>query len=166
MEFVTRTGIPLAMVGVLQALPGTALWQRLQQEGRLLAADDRFDQGVQTHLLNVVPTRPIDDIGVEFSAAFRQLYEPRLYLERAYRTCLGLGAPSWPQHRLPLAFLRRRPRWRPARLSGLLILCWRQGVRRPTCWRFWHHLAVIALRRTALLPDYLWMLLLEEHVLE
>ncbi len=35
-EFVTRTGIPHAMMGMLQALPNTALWTRLEQEGRLI----------------------------------------------------------------------------------------------------------------------------------
>ena len=35
LEFVSSLPIPLAMVGLLQALPGTALWTRLQREGRL-----------------------------------------------------------------------------------------------------------------------------------
>lgn len=35
-EFVEKTGIPSAMFGMLQALPGTALWFRLEKEGRLL----------------------------------------------------------------------------------------------------------------------------------
>jgi len=32
-EFVSRTGIPAAMVGMLQALPNTGLWHRLEKEG-------------------------------------------------------------------------------------------------------------------------------------
>lgn len=36
-ELIARSPIPLAMVGLLTALPGTALWRRLAGEGRLRA---------------------------------------------------------------------------------------------------------------------------------
>ncbi|MGH9160757.1 MAG: B12-binding domain-containing radical SAM protein, partial [Vicinamibacteraceae bacterium] len=36
-DFIRESAIPLAMVGLLQALPGTALWRRLEHEGRLLS---------------------------------------------------------------------------------------------------------------------------------
>ena len=35
-EFIQKSAIPIAMVGLLQALPGTRLYRRLEQEGRLL----------------------------------------------------------------------------------------------------------------------------------
>ncbi|MBF0117972.1 MAG: B12-binding domain-containing radical SAM protein [Desulfobacterales bacterium] len=35
-SFIQKTGIPKAMIGLLNALPGTALYQRMQTEGRLL----------------------------------------------------------------------------------------------------------------------------------
>jgi len=44
-EFIQQTGIPQAMVGMLTALPGTMLYRRLKQEGRLLFASD----GNNTH---------------------------------------------------------------------------------------------------------------------
>jgi len=34
-DFLSRQPMPLAMVGILTALPGTALWRRLQAEGRV-----------------------------------------------------------------------------------------------------------------------------------
>ena len=36
MKFIRESGIPLAMVGLLTALPDTQLWRRLEKEGRLL----------------------------------------------------------------------------------------------------------------------------------
>src|SRR5205823_12041804 len=36
-EFIRESAIPLAMVGLLTALPDTQLWRRLEREGRLLA---------------------------------------------------------------------------------------------------------------------------------
>jgi radical SAM superfamily enzyme YgiQ (UPF0313 family) len=35
-NFIRESAIPLAMVGLLTALPQTQLWRRLQREGRLL----------------------------------------------------------------------------------------------------------------------------------
>ena len=61
-DFVTRTGIPAAMMGMLQALPKTALWARLEKEGRLIQNEDAAKGVNQTNLLNFVPTRPIEEI--------------------------------------------------------------------------------------------------------
>ncbi len=46
LEFISSLPIPRAMVGTLSALPGTALWRRLEREGRLRArpTGDQFDR--------------------------------------------------------------------------------------------------------------------------
>ena len=69
-DFVTRTGIPAAMMGMLQALPKTALWARLEKEGRLIQSEDAAKGVNQTNLLNFVPTRPIREIANEYVDAF------------------------------------------------------------------------------------------------
>jgi radical SAM superfamily enzyme YgiQ (UPF0313 family) len=156
-DFVTTTGIPLAMVGVLQALPNTALWHRLAAEGRLLDDQGGFTDGVQTHLLNFRPSRPMTQIAAEFLDCFDELYEPSAYLRRAFAYCQKLGLPRWPR----LGGQQDNSRnWRP-----LLALIWRQGLRRPTRWLFWKQLVLLAWRRPLLLDSYLWMLLIEEHLL-
>jgi radical SAM superfamily enzyme YgiQ (UPF0313 family) len=38
-EFIRQSAIPMAMVGMLNALPDTQLWRRLEREGRLLGND-------------------------------------------------------------------------------------------------------------------------------
>ena len=48
-QFVEQTAIPMAMFSMLQALPSTALWNRLEKEGRLLNGlgkhqSDNFDE--------------------------------------------------------------------------------------------------------------------------
>ncbi|GAC1403991.1 MAG: B12-binding domain-containing radical SAM protein [Candidatus Velthaea sp.] len=40
-EFIERSKIPLLTINLLQALPRTPLWRRLESEGRLYAGDDR-----------------------------------------------------------------------------------------------------------------------------
>ncbi len=47
-DFIQRNAIPKAMIGLLTALPGTRLYQRLQEEGRLL----RATLGNNTHVLS------------------------------------------------------------------------------------------------------------------
>jgi len=159
-RFVQEAAIPLAMVGVLQALPNTALWQRLQREGRLLDAGDGFDQGVQTHLLNYRPSRPMAAIAAEFLTCFDALYAPDAFLDRALRSCLQQGnRVEEPPPRC------RSERLRGGSLRGLLILFWRQGVRRPSRGRFWRQLAQLLWRRPRALAEYLWLLLIEEHML-
>lgn len=70
---VSRTGIPATMMGMLQALPNTGLWHRLEKEGRLV--QEKTDaRGVnQTNLLNFIPSRPIREIAEEYVDAFCRL---------------------------------------------------------------------------------------------
>ncbi|MFM2158522.1 MAG: hypothetical protein RLZZ124_996, partial [Cyanobacteriota bacterium] len=94
-RFVSRTGIPAAMMGMLQALPNTGLWHRLEKEGRLI--QEKADaKGVnQTNLLNFVPTRPIRDIANEYVDAFCRLYEPNAYIDRVTHYYSKVGTPRW-----------------------------------------------------------------------
>jgi radical SAM superfamily enzyme YgiQ (UPF0313 family) len=172
-RFVEESAIPLAMVGVLQALPHTALWQRLAAEGRLLAESDpppqgtpapapSVDRGVQTHLLNFRPSRPMAEIATEFLGCFEALYEPAAFRQRALRSCLqqgtalsaatgdrGTGAGGWPR----------------GLLRGLAGVVWRQGLLRADRGDFWRLLLELLRRRPDRLADYLWLLLILEHML-
>ncbi|MFZ0407051.1 MAG: radical SAM protein [Cyanobium sp.] len=163
-DFVNQSAIPVAMVGILQALPNTALWQRLDREQRLLKLESEFDAGVQTNLLNFLPSRPIEQIASEFIEAFDQLYEPSNYLNRIYRYSTRLGrdrAASRLSFQSFLDHLRR-----PQALIGMLTLFWNQGLIRKTRWSFWRYLLLTAIQRPQVLDQYLWMALLNEHFLE
>ena len=82
-KFVEQTNIPTAVFSMLQALPDTALSHRLAKEGRLRGtADGNINQ---TTLMNFVPTRPLEEIAVEYMDAFDELYEPSKFLDRTYR---------------------------------------------------------------------------------
>ena len=83
-DFVEATAIPQAFVSMLQALPETALWYRLEKEGRLLNTDHLAD-GHQGTLTNFITTRPIEEIAHEYVHCFWELYEPDRYLARVYR---------------------------------------------------------------------------------
>ncbi|MGK7952631.1 MAG: B12-binding domain-containing radical SAM protein [Xenococcaceae cyanobacterium] len=152
-HFVEQTGIPMAMFSMLQALPNTALWHRLEKEGRLIEKDANINQ---TTLMNFVPTRPIEDIAQEYIDSFWKLYEPERYLDRIFRYFLILGVPK---HSSAL-----QPSWRTIR--GLLVLCWRQGVVSQTRGKFWNNLFKIIWHKPSLLARYLTSCAFLEHFTE
>jgi radical SAM superfamily enzyme YgiQ (UPF0313 family) len=152
--FSEETGIPTTTFSMLQALPHTALWHRLDREGRLIEKDGNINQ---TTLMNFVPTRPVEDIAKEYVEAFQALYEPHRYLDRVYRYFLKLGAPRVK----PAAQL---PEWLVVR--ALLIVCWRQGMKRSTRWAFWHHLIHMLMANPGVAEQYLAVCAHNEHFLE
>ncbi len=153
-EFAEITGIPTTTFAMLQALPNTALWHRLEQEGRLRAKDGNINQ---TTLMNFVPTRPVDQIAHEYIDAFGQLYEPHQYLDRVYRYFLKLGGP-----RVQAPF--QWPEWSVVR--ALSIVIWRQGFQRSTRWKFWHHLFHILWKNPAVIEQYVVLCAHNEHFME
>ena len=164
-RFVSRTGIPAAMMGMLQALPNTGLWHRLEKEGRLI--QEKADaKGVnQTNLLNFVPTRPIRDIANEYVDAFCRLYEPNAYIDRVTHYYGKVGAPRW------RAFYKPENSDKPALpekndIRALATVIWRQGFKRNTRFRFWRSLARIARRNPANLEQFVVTLAHNEHFQE
>jgi len=165
--FIEETAIPTVMFSMLQALPHTALWHRLRKERRLLTEVVGMNQ---TGLINFVPTRPLEDIGKEYVAAFWQLYDPVRYLDRTYRYFRRLAPPRRRERtNTPGSFDLRKMipllRDKVMFLRAFFIICWRQGVRRRTHWKFWHHFVSIALRNPRVWIHYLAVCAHNEHYL-
>ncbi|WP_264320577.1 B12-binding domain-containing radical SAM protein, partial [Zarconia navalis] len=154
-RFVEEATIPTALFGMLQALPNTALWERLEKEGRLVKSD-RQDIN-QSTLMNFIPTRPIDELAQEFIEAFWELYDAEAFLDRTYRCFLKLGSPKF---KAP----SKLPSWIDIR--ALTIVIWRQGFKRSTRWKFWHHLFGIIKHNPQVWDYYLTVCAHNEHFLE
>ena len=154
-QFVEQSAIPTAMFGMLQALPNTALWARLEKEGRL-RVDGKQDIN-QSTLMNFVPTRPIDEIANEYIQAFWQLYDPHVFLDRTYRCFLKLGHAE-------ISTPFKMPDIKD--LKALAIVIWRQGFQRSTRWKFWHHLFSIIKNNTPVWEHYLTVCAHNEHFLQ
>jgi radical SAM superfamily enzyme YgiQ (UPF0313 family) len=152
-RFVEQTAIPMAMFSMLQALPHTALWHRLEKEGRLLNQGANINQ---TTLMNFVPTRPMEEIAQEYINGFWQLYDPERYLDRVYRYFMKLGVPKHSNKR----------RLNSKAVSAILTLFWRQGVLRQTRWKFWRNLGHIMQHDIRLIPFYLTSCAYLEHFAE
>jgi radical SAM superfamily enzyme YgiQ (UPF0313 family) len=152
-QFVEQTNIPLAMFSMLQALPSTALWDRLEKEGRLLNGSANINQ---TTLMNFVPTRNIEDIANEYVNAFWKLYDPANYLERVFRYYMMLGSV---QNSKSL-----RPSWKTIRALSLIL--WKQGVVAQTRLLFWKNLIQVLLKKPRQLEIYLTLCAYLEHFTE
>jgi len=88
-ELLRTAPIPLAMIGVLSAVPGTALWRRLEDEGRLRGcpSGDQFERP------NFRPVMDEEVLLRGYADLLRDLYAPRehyrrcaAFLERVGRT--------------------------------------------------------------------------------
>lgn len=157
-QFVEKTAIPTALFSMLQALPDTALWHRLNKEGRLRSELGNINQ---TTLINFVPTRPLEEIAHEYIDAFWKLYDPERFLDRAYRHCCILAQAKYPRRRKTD---KKKLTW--AMIRPLLIVCWYQGVVRKTRWQFWRNLYGIYRHYRGGLRRYLFVCAQLEHFLE
>jgi radical SAM superfamily enzyme YgiQ (UPF0313 family) len=151
-EFVEETSIPQAHLSLLQALPNTAMWTRLQKEGRLMDGLGQYFTS-QKAMMNFVPTRPMSEIVNEFIEAFWHLYEPLPYLKRTFKHFMMME--GW---RAKYQRTLTKAEW-----DFLKAICWRQGILRSTRFHFWWQLIVMAWRKPNLLYDYLIVLGVGEH---
>jgi radical SAM superfamily enzyme YgiQ (UPF0313 family) len=88
-DFIEEASIPVCMVGLLYALPGTQLTRRLAAEGRLHKGHDlmRVEQaGDQCTLgCNFDTKRPLRDILVDYRTVLGQVFSPAAYAGRLSR---------------------------------------------------------------------------------
>ena len=78
-KFIQNSGVVKAMIGLLNAIPGTRLYQRLQEEGRLLqdCTGDNCDGS-----LNFVPRMDAQTLRDGYQAVLNNLYSPKQYYDR------------------------------------------------------------------------------------
>ncbi len=156
--FVEQTNIPQPMLGLLQALPNTALWTRLKREERLLGESSHLT-GDQNSLMNFVPTRPISELAKDYVEGFWQLYEPQRYLRRCLQQCLQIR--SGKTNRQTMQFPLNKG------LPLIMQLIWHQGIRRPEIrGQFWRQLWTILRQKPQMLNLYLGLCAAGEHFWE
>jgi radical SAM superfamily enzyme YgiQ (UPF0313 family) len=139
-NFIQQAGIPIAMVGLLNALPNTQLGRRLEQEGRLKRSTST---GNNTHTLgiNFVPRMQESTLIDGYKRVLSELYSPKRYFER----CITL------LRRLP-------PRTRAVRstswveIRALLLSLLKQGFSSYGM-QYWRYLFSALLTRPRLFPD-------------
>jgi radical SAM superfamily enzyme YgiQ (UPF0313 family) len=126
-NFIKDSAIPLAMVGLLTALPNTQLWRRLKGEGRLLGESG----GSNTHSdLNFVTRMDSTRLVEGYKSILRTIYDTREYYDRALE-CLQRVSQPGPKSQRGNTFLRD--------LSALTRITLKLGVRDHDRWEFWRY---------------------------
>lgn len=105
-EFIQKSGIVTAMVGLLQALPGTRLYERMQDEGRLLSSStgDNVD-----NTTNIIPVMDTETLRKGYRDMMNYLYAPKNYYQRIKTLLLEYRPPKFKSRFRPgqlIAFFR------------------------------------------------------------
>src|SRR5467141_1688773 len=91
-KFIRESAIPLAMVGLLTALPDTQLWRRLEKEGRLLGESTGNNTNCS---LNFVPKMDATRLVAGYQSIMRTIYNPREYYQRALDSLKRTPVARW-----------------------------------------------------------------------
>ncbi|MFO7891812.1 MAG: B12-binding domain-containing radical SAM protein [bacterium] len=137
------SGISMAMLGMLYALPGTRLSRRLILEGRLFQDSSRcktdqimIDQTANG--LNFITNRPRIDIFRDFLCVEKFIYDPKNYFKRVTTTALQL---KWV------------PKYKPGFVKSLktgmalIKLCWKFGKNKSIARPYYQMLLKVLLKR-------------------
>jgi radical SAM superfamily enzyme YgiQ (UPF0313 family) len=78
-DFIQKSGIVTAMVGLLQAPPGTRLYERMRREGRLVneMSGDNVDGTT-----NIIPKMGLESLQEGYRKLLVQIYAPKAYYAR------------------------------------------------------------------------------------
>jgi len=79
LDFIQKSGIATAMVGLLQAPPGTRLHARMKAEGRLIGSMSGDNADGTT---NFLPRMDLETLRAGYRDLLRHLYSPRAYYKR------------------------------------------------------------------------------------
>lgn len=101
-DFIQGSGIVTAMVGLLQAPPGTRLFDRMKKEGRLdtAASGDNADGTT-----NIIPTMGLERLKEGYQKILKQIYAPAPYYRRI-RTFLREFRPAHVKFRIRFCHIR------------------------------------------------------------
>jgi radical SAM superfamily enzyme YgiQ (UPF0313 family) len=89
-DFIQKSGIVTAMVGLLNAPPGTRLYNRMQQEGRLAGLISCNTDGTT----NIIPRMDLKVLSDGYKKIMEQIYSPKIYYERVRTFLKEYKAPK------------------------------------------------------------------------
>lgn len=148
-QFIQASGIGVAMVGLLQAIPHTQLARRLQAEGRLL--ETLSSTGNHTvEGINFIPKGELTkrEYLENYRDLVREIYQPKAYFARTLPALLSLHAKT------PLGAIRRHG---TKLLMVLLKESFYFGLRAKAIrFHFWKALCQILWKRPAALESFVF----------
>jgi radical SAM superfamily enzyme YgiQ (UPF0313 family) len=135
-DFIQNSGIPIAMVGLLQAMPGTQLFRRLWNEGRILD----LGQGDNTDTnLNFLPHMDPAKLVEGYQSVLKRIYSCEAYYERV-KLYLSRTQPQPGEHAPKLRWMTR------GNARAFVTSIVRQGVFSRARWSYWKFVLTVATR--------------------
>mgnify|MGYP000875921376 FL=1 len=133
LDFVEQSRIPLLTINLLQALPKTPLWDRLEKEGRLVHDEEGRDSNVEFLM-------PYDEVIGAWKRAMTIAYEPAKLFARYEHQCeythnqrikvpVADELKTWPNIRRALVILRNIF-WKVGLLGDYRRVFWKFALRR------------------------------------
>jgi radical SAM superfamily enzyme YgiQ (UPF0313 family) len=113
-DFIQSSGIVTAMVGTLQAMPGTRLYERLQREGRLAGQTTGDNVASST---NILPKMGLERLKAGYREIMTRIYEPKHFYKRL---TVFLRDYRKPKFRAKLTFQRKMAFFRALLHLGIL----------------------------------------------
>lgn len=126
--FIRESAIPVAMVGLLTALPHTNLWKRLSGEGRLFGEGE----GNNTHSTGSLNFRTHMDATVlvnGYKSVLEAIYNSRAYYSRALECMKRVSQPERPKSQRHNSLAKD--------LVALARITMKLGLRDRDRWEFW-----------------------------
>jgi len=136
-DFIQKSGIVTAMVGLLQAPLGTRLYDRMQTEGRLV---NEFSGDNVDGSTNIIPRMGLEPLREGYHKILNQLYAPKFYYERVL-TFLREYQPR-----------RIRVHWDPQYLLAFWRSIYQLGIRGVERVQYWRLFFWTLFRRPRLFP--------------
>ena len=126
-DFIQKSGIVTAMVGLLQAPPGTRLYERLKGEGRVV---DQISGDNADGSTNIIPRMGLETLRDGYRKLVDQIYTPKFYYARVMTFMR--------EYQPPKIHLRLEPQYVLA-LGRSIYQLGIRGVERAQYWKlfFW-----------------------------
>jgi radical SAM superfamily enzyme YgiQ (UPF0313 family) len=148
MDFIQHSGIVTAMVGMLQAIPGTRLHERLQKEGRI-SGDSSGDNVDGT--TNIIPMMSLDTLRDGYKKILQHIYSPEMYYKRI-KTFLREYNPP-----------KRREQFRFSNILALVRSSFRFGIVSRARFHYWKLLLWTQFKHPGLLRDAITLTICGYH---
>jgi len=137
-DFIQKSGIVTAMVGLLQAPAGTRLYERMKQQGRLRAESTGDNVDGTT---NIIPAMKIEALKEGYRRILDHIYSPAPYYQRIRTFLREYKAPQ------------ERGRMQFSHILALVRSAYRIGFVSRERFQYWKLLLWTQFRCPRLLPD-------------
>lgn len=148
LDFIQKSGIVSAMVGLLQAPLGTRLYARMKAEGRILPEISGNNVDGST---NIVPKMGFETLLTGYKHLLNQIYSPRLYYERMITFLKEYRAP-----RIKLTLSGEH-------ILALWLSIYHLGIRGVERFYFWKLWLWVLLHKPRLFPNAITLAIYGYH---